>query len=314
MPARVVLPAELLRRPFTTTEARALGVTGDVLRPPHFATPHRGVRVHVDLEASPLLDIAAARLALPPDAVFSEWTAVRLHGLPTPWGRPDPVGRLVQARVPRRVVRPEVRGVACTHLRGSDQVLGLSGGEVGALLPRGASLLAQDPVSAWCDLVPGLGTTDGVALGDAVRRHHATQEEMATAVAARSGHRGARKLRLVFAAVRHQVDSPAETEVRMLLVGAGLPEPECGRWVPDATGRLWQVDMVWQAQRVVVEYDGDVHRLKGRVQWRHDEDKRARLREGGWDVVVLTGDALSTTRRWAREDTIARVRKALNGS
>lgn len=314
MPARVDLPAALLRRPFTVGEARALGVTADVLRPPRFTSPHRGVRVPADLEASPLLDIAAASLALPPGAVFSGWTAVRLHGLPTPWGRPEPVGRLVQARVPPGVVRAEVRGVACTRLRRADQVVQLSGGMLALLLPPGGSLLVQDPVSAWCDLVPDLGVTDGVALGDAVRRHHATHEEMSAAVAARSGHRGARKLRLVLASVRHQVDSPAETEVRMLLVGAGLPEPRCGRWVPDGTGRLWQVDMVWEAQRVIVEYDGDVHRIKGKAQWRHDEDKRTRLREAGWNVVVLTGNALSTTDQWARGDTVERVRKALNGS
>jgi len=239
-----------------------MGVTADVLRPPRSTSPHRGVRVPADLGSSPLLDVAAARLVLPPGAVFSEWTAVRLLGLPTPWGRPEPVGRLVQARVPPGVVRAQVRGVACTRLRETDRALRSRGGEITAFLPRGGLLQVQDPVSAWCDLVPGLGTTDGVALGDAVRRHHATHEEMAAAVAARSGRRGARQLRLVLAAVRHQVGSPAETEVRTLLVGAGLPEPRCGRWVPDATGRLWQVDVLWEAQRVVVEHDGDVHRVE----------------------------------------------------
>ncbi|PWJ52938.1 hypothetical protein SAMN06264364_11674 [Quadrisphaera granulorum] len=71
--------------------------------------------------------------------------------------------------------------------------------------------------------------------------------------------------------------------------------------------------MVWLEQRVVVEYDGDIHRLKGKAQWRHDEDKRTRLRESGWTVVVLVGGSLDRHRPWVREETVARVRHALSG-
>ncbi|TNM60683.1 hypothetical protein FHN55_18075 [Streptomyces sp. NP160] len=199
------------------------------------------------------------------------------------------------------------------RVRQHDGLVLTTGGDASALLPAWDGLRLQDPVSAWCDLAPGLPHVDGVALGDAVRRHHASHEEMQVAVDLRSGCRGARQLRLVLADVRHQVDSPMETEARLLFVSSGLPEPECGRWVPDATGRLWQVDMVWFEQRVIVEYDGDVHRLKGQDQWRHDEDKRTRLREAGWTVVVLVGGSLDRHRPWAREETVDRVRRALTG-
>ncbi|TXR52679.1 hypothetical protein [Quadrisphaera setariae] len=311
MPPRAEVPAELLRRPFTLSEAQALGLTRDVLRAPRFSSPHRGVRVPSDLPPGFSLDVAAARLALPAVAVFSEWTVVRLLDLPTPWGRPEPVGRLVQARVPPSPARPRVSGIQVGRWRSTDRLVLLTGGEVSRYLTGGTRLRLQDPVSAWCDLAPGLPHVDAVALGDAVRRHHASQEEMREAVDERSGRPGVEVLRLVFADVRHQVDSAMETEARLLFVSSGLPEPECGRWIPDGTGRMWQVDMVWFDQRVVVEYDGDVHRVKGKDQWRHDEEKRARLREGGWKVVVLVGGSLDRHRPREREETAARVRRAL---
>lgn len=313
VPRRAAFPAELLRRPFTVAEARGLGVSGDVLRAPRFRSPHRGVRVPSELSPSFALDVAAARLALPAAACFAEWTAVRLLDLPTPWGRPEPVGRLVQARALPGSARSEVCGVQVGRWRSTDRLVLLTGGEVAPYLPAGARLRLQDPVSAWCDLAPGLLHVDAVALGDAVRRHHASQEEMEEAVDRRAGRPGVTVLRRVLADVRHQVDSAMETEARLLFTGSGLPEPECGRWVPDSTGRMWQVDMVWFEQRVVVEYDGDVHRVKGKDQWRHDEEKRARLREGGWTVVVLVSGSLDRHRPWEREKTVARVRRALAG-
>lgn len=314
VPPRTDVPAELLRRPFTLSEAQGLGLTRDVLRAPRFSSPHRGVRMASDLTPGFALDVAAARLALPATACFSEWTTVRLLDLPTPWGCPEPVGRMVQARVPPSPARPRVSGIQVGRWRSTDRLVLLTGGDVSRYLTAGTRLRLQDPVSAWCDLAPGLPHVDAVALGDAVRRHHATQEEMQEAVDRRSGCRGVETLRRVFADVRHQVDSPMETEARLLFTSSGLPEPECGRWVPDASGRMWQVDMVWFERRVIVEYDGDVHRLKGMDQWRHDEDKRTRLREGGWTVVVLVGGSLDRHRPWEREETVARVRRALTGS
>jgi len=309
MPVRTELPPQLLRRPFTLEEAAGLGVGRHLLREPAFLTPHRGVRVPADLEPSFLLDAVAASLVLPQSAFFSEWSAVRLLGLPTPAGEPEPVGRLLQVRVPDPDHRRTIRGVACTAARDHDGHRWATDTRLAHLVSPGRprALRVQDPLAAWCDLAPGLRFVDAVALGDAVRKDHASQQRVEQAVAARDGRRGAVQLRRVLTAVRFRVDSPMETATRLMLVDAGLPEPECGRLLPEG-----RVDMVWCEWKVVLEYDGDHHRTR-KGQWREDQRKRRLLAERGWSVIVMDGDDVDELRPWARAEAVERVRQALRG-
>ena len=55
--------------------------------------------------------------------------------------------------------------------------------------------------------------------------------------------------------------SPMESVLRWLIHEAGLPRPVLQYVIRDAVGRfLGQVDLAWPDQRVLVEFDGDVHR------------------------------------------------------
>ena len=83
-----------------------------------------------------------------------------------------------------------------------------------------------------------------------------------------------------------------ETRVRLLLVLAGMPEPVPGHVIRDEHGEwIAQVDLAYPAQRIAIEYHGDVHRLS-RGRWRSDVTKAELLRSLGWTVIILTADDL----------------------
>lgn len=311
MPARSPFPEDLEQRPFTVAEALRRGVSPRVLEGPRFRTPHRGVRVPAALAPSRAADLVAASLALPPGAAFSGWTAVELTELPTPRFQRTPGAGSIEAVSAGAPVR--IRGLVCSTGLDPHRVRIVRGGphaaEVVPLLAPGVrGLRVQEPVDVWCDLAPALPRVDGVALGDAVRRHWATEEDLDAAVAVRGSRPGVVVLRERRSEVRWRVDSPMETEVRLLLVDAGLPEPRCGRPLREGGVFYGLVDMVWYAQRVVLEFDGDVHRTK-RGQWQWDKAKRRRLRDAGWTVVEVVADDVRRT----PEQLVDEVRRALRG-
>ncbi len=81
------------------------------------------------------------------------------------------------------------------------------------------------------------------------------------------------------ALVRHGVDSPMESRLRLLIVLAGLPEPEVGRTVYDADGgwlirRRENLERVGWLVRVITA--ADVLRAPETVVARIAQDLRAR--------------------------------------
>jgi len=313
VPPRSPFPADLERRPFTVVEALARGVSPRALEGRRFRTPHRGVRIPVSLPRTRAVDLVAASLALPGGAALSGWTAVEVAGLPTPRSaRRTGSGRITASAV--GPTPPRVTGVACSTGLDAARVRTALGGdlrdEVLPLLPPGSrGLRIEHPVDVWCDLVPGLDRIDAVALGDAVRRWWASEEDLDEALVLREGRRGVVHLRRIRSEVRWRVDSPMETEVRLLLVDAGLPEPECGLALREGGVHLGRVDLVWRAQRLVIEFDGDVHRTT-RGQWQWDRTKRRRLRDAGWTVIELVGDDV----RRRPGEVVAEVRRVLSGA
>src|SRR5690606_35797956 len=106
--------------------------------------------------------------------------------------------------------------------------------------------------------------------------------------------------------MRPGTDSSPETVTRLGLVADGLPCPRVNEVVTDPEGRyVKRVDLVYPAERIAIEYDGDQHRTD-RAQWREDVRARRRLEELGWIVIVVVGDALRALR-----PVVARVRAAL---
>lgn len=101
-----------------------------------------------------------------------------------------------------------------------------------------------------------------------------------------------------------------ETLLRLLLVRAGLPEPELNQELFDARGRwIGRFDMVHREARVIVEYDGDQHRKDTR-QYELDISRIDRAIAAKWTVVRVRARGVFVD----RAETIRRVREALDSS
>jgi hypothetical protein len=123
-----------------------------------------------------------------------------------------------------------------------------------------------DAASTWCHLVGVLSHDDLVAAGvhlilvpkkpqPGESRPYATLDEL-TARARSSSGRHARALE----DVRQGAESRPETILRLVMVRAGLPEPELNVDIFSASGRfLERGDTLFRAFRVIAEYDGEQH-------------------------------------------------------
>lgn len=277
-----------------TAEARNLGVSDRVLRGHRFRSPFFGVHVHRDLPDTLATRCAALALMLPGEATFSHQTAALLCGLPLPDVMAD--GGRLHVTVPA--------GTAVPHGRG---VVGHEALDLGLTCVVGPwRLPAVHPWRTWCDLAPRLRDDDAIVLGDAVVGRRGRQH-LEQVIAGRAGERGVVRMRRLFGLVRERVDSPMETRTRLLVVRAGLPEPECGLDVYSGDGYGWlaRPDLRWPEFKVAVEYDGDLHRTK--KKWRNDIARREGLEEDGWRVIVVTADDIFLR----PEETVRRIRNAL---
>lgn len=105
-----------------------------------------------------------------------------------------------------------------------------------------------------------LGLRDLVIAGDwLVRTGRATLPEVQEALAGVSG-RGCGNARRAAELVRKRVESPRETGLRLVVVLAGLPEPECNVELGDEWFFLGRVDLYLRAWNLALEYEGDQHR------------------------------------------------------
>ena len=163
------------------------------------------------------------------------------------------------------------------------------------------------PHRLFLDLAEGLSLVDLVVVGDwLVSKGHATPTSL-TAYCARAATRGAASARRAAAYVRERVESPMETRLRLLLVLAGVPEPEVNREVRDRDGFLLaRLDLCWRGAKVAVEYDGRQH-LTSAGQWERDVERRNDLTAAGWVLITVTAAGIYRD----PEDTVRRVRQAL---
>lgn len=105
------------------------------------------------------------------------------------------------------------------------------------------------------------------------------------------GARGIRQLRAALDLVDGGAESPQETKVRLLLVGAGLPRPETQIEFRNLHPRVIRVDMGWREWKVAVEYDGIQH-WDDPEQRAWDIERIALLEEAGWIVIRVSAAML----------------------
>lgn len=297
---------------FRVGEAIAAGVGRKRLRHARLERPFHGVRARPSAIATddedvppPVRHAAALRRrmdqyapVMPEGAFFAGCSAAVLHGIPLParavapvdGNLPDLVVGVWEPRTPPR--RPGVRGLRVNRVRAA--VTTVEGLRVTVL------------ADTWAMLATELGEQDLVAAADHLLRvprypggfrtpdrgPFATRDQLAAAIGTR---KGAATLRRALARARTGASSPRETEIRLLLVDAGLPEPVLDLDLYDEHG-LWiaAVDMAYPALKIAVEYDGAGHRTQR--QFERDVDRLAQLEAAGWIVLRFTARHLRENR------------------
>ncbi|MBM6400622.1 hypothetical protein [Phycicoccus sonneratiae] len=291
-------------------DARTLGLADHDWRDARLLRVTRSVRsLHAPLD---LRERARAfARALPADCAFSHVTAARLWGLPLP----APLERDDTLDVMRRSERAPVERTGCRGHRGLERrrVVELDG------------LRVTDPADTWVDLAAvrrhRLDRDDLVAVGDAVVtrwarpgvRRSAVEvadalDPLRRALAARGSPRGATLLVEALALVRPGVRSARETRSRLLFVAAGFPEPEpCAPLHARGGGWLAEGDLVWHAQRVVGEYQGEVH--GSRSARSTDAARNGLLGDEDWTVLEIFAEDHADPHR--RRALLVRFARAL---
>jgi very-short-patch-repair endonuclease len=153
-----------------------------------------------------------------------------------------------------------------------------------------------DPLTAFVQ-VGALLLLDGlVAVGDALcgswspwpEARERSPSDLNAHLASLGRARGVSALHRAMLHVRPGVESPKETELRLLLLRAGLPEPEINAKTYDSAGRyLGNPDLRYVHERVSIEYEGDEHR-RDPARWRRDIRRRERFADAGWRTIRVT--------------------------
>ncbi|MGR2752502.1 hypothetical protein [Agromyces arachidis] len=268
------LPDDFAAIPFPVAEALEAGITIDRLRARDLDSSIHGARMPLGagLEGRCRALLTVCR----PGAVFCGPTAALLHGIPVPH-RFREAARLHIAVPPDA---PAVRraGVVGRRLRIPPTEIT----EVRRIAVTGLE-------RTWCDLAIDLTVPELVAAADAaIRSCTTTAEQLHAAADAYPDFRRRPKLRGALDLVDPASESPKESELRALVVLAGLPRPEANVEIRDPAGRLvGRVDLLFREFGEVLEYHGDHHRTDLR-QWRRDRTREAELESLGFHVMEVT--------------------------
>lgn len=270
-------------QPFLRADGLDNGLTEKAMRGPGYRRLFRNVLVASTTPPTALQRVRGALVLQCEEAWASHVSAARVKGAPVPTIADEHVS------VRHQTLRRHHRGLRC-HV----------GDPRGVVVEKGVRVSGDLPM--FIELSGQLTLVDLVVVGDwLVRRRGITPEQLVRACTD-SRHRDRRKALAAARFVRRGVDSPMETRLRMLLVLAGLPEPEVNLEVRDDDGEvIRKYDLSYPVVRVAVEYNGKLH-VEVIENWENDLDRRADMDEDEWRLVVVISpgiykDPLTTLRR-----------------
>ena len=251
----------------------------------------RGVYARAELELTPWVRAAAARLVISEHSVVRDRTAawiwgVDCHAYAEHDGAPPIETCVLRGHEPTE--RQQVAGNTRDLL--PEDWVELDGLRVTTplrtALDLGCSLRPHDALGAMDALMRGQGFSHG---------------DMRTLLRRYRGRRGVVQLRWLVAEVDPRAESQPESWLRWFIVEWGLARPEPQVWVSVA-GTSYRVDLGYPRARIAVEYDGEEFHSSPE-QREHDELRRTALRAAGWIVIVVRKEDLSPERRevWLTE-------------
>lgn len=272
------IPSHLRTGPFGRATALAAGVSARVLEGPQFRRIHESVYCHRDHELTWADQVSAAHLGLPPGAATTGLTRVQQLGLD------------LGPRLPLHFVLP---GDCHRHLHD-------------VFLHRTVKMPPCDdvgvtPGAAYVECCRWLRTIDVIKIGDwLLNRAHADLDEIRSLVADEPWRAGSDQAAWVLPLLSTGSRSLPESDLRSLLVFAGLPEPEVN--VPVELNRFTTVvaDLWYPAWRVCAEYEGRQHQAD-RVQYVADVDRFRLMRAAGIGYAQVTKERMASPRSVVRE-------------
>jgi very-short-patch-repair endonuclease len=281
-----------LTGPATRATARAAGIAGSQLRHRDVVRLSRDTYLPRALAGVPDARVEAVLLTAPDRAVISHATAAVLWGVAVPLRGEDPrvhltvtTGSSVRGRRDRVVHRAPLVDSDVTTRDG---------------------VPVTTPERTWRDLAAVLEPAALLAVTDQLLDGRCSRADLAQQLARRPTGRGCARAREVLPVGDPRAESPMESVLRWLLHDAGLPAPDLQYVVRDgAGGFLGRADLAWPEQRVLVEFDGDVHRE--RDVFVNDLRRQNGLVAAGWTVLRFTSaDVLGRPQEVVRE-----IRRAL---
>jgi hypothetical protein len=298
MPRPRPLPPALQAQPFTIRQATAAGLTRRRTRALDLASPCHGVRAPAAVEITLL--IRARGLALATGAVVSHLSAAALWGFPLPLHFEDHKTIHLTSRGGARAVRRKSvwrppasapgsrnfrRPLRCVHVAASDLVRS-----------------GRHPIPA--------GSCHCRRLPPAPQGSHFHARRIGLLPRKEEGPGWLPKAMKARALIRANTDSPKETELRLLLTAAGLPEPginvpmfdetAAGSRTPTCHMKISRLPSSTTAATTPL-------RPSGEVTYTADENARSL----GWLVVVLTQLDLDPLVPGMEPSAITKVRRAL---
>jgi len=286
---KVVGMADLdLRSPFTYRQARRAGMSRRRLEGAQFREVVRGI--YVSAAAAELESRALAGLL-----VAAEATAfVSHHDAARMWGAVVPHSPVIHVSVPADRPRRRRDGVTVHASRRSPV--------------RRRGIPVTSPVDTFLDLARELDLVDLVVLGDSLVRRGVTTPEALVAAAEAASGRSVRPARRAARLVRAGVDSAMETRTRLLMVLAGLPEPEVNIVFLRPDGSVARrLDLGYRDLRLAVEYDGYQHH-KERAVYEEDLIRREQFEQLDWRIVTLVSKDVYVTPGLTLERLVAALR------
>jgi Protein of unknown function (DUF559) len=275
-----------ITRPTDRRRARAGGVTDWHLRHRDVSRTSRDTYLPRTAVDDVRARVGAVLMGAPASAVVSHLTAARLWGLEVPLVADDlrvhitvPPGTRLRHRADRRV--------HCTALPDT-------------LVAHRAGVRVTSPGRTWLDLAAVLPAAALLAVTDQMLARRYPEQGFVRLLATGRGVRGIRTARRVLPVADARSGSPMESVLRWLAHEAGLPAPVLQHVVRDAAGAfLGRVDLAWPEHRVLVEFDGDVHRERG--VFVNDVRRQNLLVLAGWTVLRFTSaDVLGRPERVLR--------------
>ena len=291
------LPPTIRGGAFSTRTALEAGVAPARLARRDLTAPFHGVRLPVDADTTDLrVRCSAYSRVMSAEHCFSHATAAELYGIV----------------LPRRMRESMSVHVAALNGGRAPRGAGVIGHSL-LLEPHRLRAIAGLPLprvaEVWCQLSNELTVDELVVAGDSCLRRRdplAKREDLVAAARSAEGRRGAKKLRSAIVMVRAGTDSPKESELRVAIVRAGLPEPLINHELLTAGGIVFHGDLVYPDRRLVIEYDGEHHWTDPR-QRSADTDRLWMIEQAGWRFLHFSARHLANGAAVA----VARTKAAL---